>query len=212
LKEQIDVTLSASEVHALKKAPAVDGVLPLFHVRWSPRSFTDREVSPSLLHKVFEAARWAASSFNEQPWRFLLGRRGDSAYQKIFESLGEYNQKWAKTAPVLILGAAKTKFSHNGAENRVALYDLGAAASYMALQAAALGLATHQMAGFDAQKAKKLLGIPEEYIMGAAITLGYQGEPTALDDETLIEREITARTRKPLGEFVFKEWGESAGL
>jgi nitroreductase len=210
LKERIDVTLSASEVHALKKAPAVEGVLPLFHERWSPRSFTDREVSAALLAKVFEAARWAASSFNEQPWRFLLGRRGDSAYNKIFESLGEFNQKWARTAPVLILGAARTKFSHNDAENRVALYDLGAAASYMTLQAAALGLATHQMAGFDPEKAKKLFGIPEEYIMGAAIALGYQGEPAALGDETLIEREIAARTRKPLGEFVFKEWGEPA--
>jgi nitroreductase len=206
------VTLSAGAVHALKKAPAVDGVLPLFHERWSPRSFTEREVTPSLLAKVFEAARWAASSYNEQPWRFLVGRKGDSAYQKIFESLGEYNQKWAKTAPVLILGAARTKFSHNGADNRVALYDLGAAASYMTLQAAALGLATHQMAGFDPEKAKKLFGIPEEYIMGAAIALGYQGEPAALGDETLIEREIAARARKPLTEFVFKEWGEAAAL
>jgi nitroreductase len=196
----------------MKKAPAVEGVLPLFHVRWSPRSFTDREVSPALLHKVFEAARWAASSFNEQPWRFLLGRRGDSAYKKIFESLGEYNQKWAQTAPVLILNAAKTKFSHNGAENRNALYDLGAAASYMTLQAAALGLATHQMAGFDTEKAKKLFGIPDEYVMGAAIALGYQGEPAALGDDTMIEREIAARTRKPLSEIVFKEWGEPAGL
>ncbi len=206
------MTLSASEVHALKKAPAVDGVVPLFHERWSPRSFTDREVTPSLLAKVFDAARWAASSYNDQPWRFLVGRKGDSAYRKIFESLGEFNQKWAKTAPVLILGAAKTKFSHNGADNRHALYDLGAAASYMTLQAAALGLAAHQMAGFDAEKAKKLFGIPEEYVMGAAIALGYQGEPAALGDQTLIEREIAARVRKPLSEFVFKEWGEAAAL
>jgi len=206
------MTLNAREVHALKKAPAVEGVLPLFHVRWSPRSFDDREVSPSSLAKVFEAARWAASSFNEQPWRFLMGFRGDSAYKKIFESLGEYNQKWARTAPVLILGAAKTKFSHNGTDNRNALYDLGAAASYMTLQAAALGLATHQMAGFDAEKAKKLFGIPDEYVMGAAIALGYQGEPAALEDETLIQRESAPRARKPLGEFVFKEWGEPAKL
>jgi len=206
------VTLSAREVHALKKAPAVEGVLPLFHERWSPRSFTDREVSAETLGKVFEAARWAASSFNEQPWRFLVGRRGDSAYQKIFGSLGEFNQKWARTAPVLILGAAKTKFSHSGADNRHALYDLGAAASYMTLQAAALGLATHQMAGFDPEAARKAFGIPEEYALGSVIALGYQGEPAALGDETLIEREIAARTRKPLGEFVFKEWGEKSGL
>ena len=206
------MTLSAGEVHALKKAPKVEGVLPVFHERWSLRSFTEREVSVETLKKVFEAARWAASSNNEQPWRFLMGRRGDSAYKKIFESLAEFNQKWAKTAPVLILGAANTKFSHNGAENRVALYDLGAAASYMTLQAAALGLAAHQMAGFDTEKAKKLFGIPEEYVIGAVIALGYQGEPAALGDETLIERETTARTRKPLSEIVFKEWGKAARI
>jgi len=206
------VTLSASEVHALKKAPAVEGVLPVFHERWSPRSFTDREVSAALLAKVFEAARWAASSFNEQPWRFLVGRKRDSAYQKIFASLGDFNQKWAQTAPVLILGTAKTKFSHNGAENRHALYDLGAAASYLTLQAAALGLKAHQMAGFDPEAARKAFGIPEEYAIGSVIALGYQGEPAALGDETLIERETAARTRKPLSEIVFKEWGEAAGL
>jgi nitroreductase len=212
VKERIEVTLSASEVHALKKAPAVEGVLPVFHERWSPRSFTDREVSAALLAKVFEAARWAASSFNEQPWRFLVGRKRDSAYQKIFASLGDFNQKWAQTAPVLILGTAKTKFSHNGAENRHALYDLGAAASYLTLQAAALGLKAHQMAGFDPEAARKAFGIPEEYAIGSVIALGYQGEPAALGDETLIERETAARTRKPLSEIVFKEWGEAAGL
>ncbi len=206
------MSLTAQEVHQLKKAPPVEGVLPAFHERWSPRSFAAREVSPETLKKVFEAARWAASSFNEQPWRFLVGRRGDSAYKKIFASLGEFNQKWARTAPVLILGAAKTKFSHNDAENRHALYDLGAAASYMTLEAAALGLATHQMAGFDPEAARKAFGIPEEYALGSVIALGYQGEPAALGDQTLIERETAARARKPPGEFVFKEWGEPAKL
>ena len=206
------MTLSASEVHALKKAPAVEGVVPLIHERWSPRSFADREVSAAMLAKVFEAARWAPSSFNEQPWRFLVGRRGDSAYQKIFASLGEFNQKWAKTAPVLILGAARTKFSHNGAENRHALHDLGAAAALLTLQAAALGLATHQMAGFDPEAARKAFGIPEEYAIGSVMALGYQGEPAALGDEALIERETAARTRRPQGEFVFKAWGEAAEL
>jgi len=204
--------LTASEVSKLKKAPAVEGVLPLFHQRWSPRSFADREVSPALLQKVFEAARWAASSYNEQPWRFFLGRRGDETYAKIFESLGEFNQKWAQTAPVLILGVAKTRFSHSGAENRVALFDLGAASSYLTLQAAALGLATHQMAGFDPEKARKLFGIPAEYATGSVIALGYQGEPAALEDERLIQQETAARTRKPLGEIVLGEWGEAARL
>jgi len=201
---------SAKEANELKKAPEVDGVLALFHHRWSPRSFADREVRPELLKKVFEAARWAASSFNEQPWRFLAGRKGDETYKKIFESLGEFNQKWARTAPVLMLNAAHTKFTQSGKQNRVALYDLGAAASYMTLQAAALGLATHQMAGFDTEKAKKLFAIPEDYVMGAAIALGYQDEPEKLEDEGMIKQEVTPRSRKPLSEFVFKKWGEAA--
>lgn len=208
--EQAQANLSAQEVNQLKTAPEVEGVLPAFHRRWSPRAFDDREVPEELLRKVFEAARWAASSFNEQPWRFLVGRKGDSTYRKIFESLGEFNQKWAKTAPVLMLNAAHTRFSHNGSPNRVALYDLGAAASYMTLEAAALGLATHQMAGFDAEKAKKLFGIPEDYVMGAAIALGYQGDPQKLEDEGMRKQETSPRTRKPLGEFVFKDWGVGA--
>jgi nitroreductase len=206
------MTLSAMETHVLKKAPVVEGVIPEILERWSPRSFADREVSPALLHKVFEAVRWAASSHNEQPWRFLLGERGSTAYQKILDSLAEFNQRWAQTAPVLILGVAKTKFSRNGAENRVALYDLGAAASYLALQAAALGLATHQMAGFDPEAARKAFGIPAEYVFGAAIALGYQGEPAALTDEGMLMQETSPRTRKPLSEIVFSEWDEPAKL
>jgi nitroreductase len=206
------MTLSASEVHQLKQAPAVDGVLPIVLGRWSPRSFSEREVSQADLKRVFEAARWAASSYNEQPWRFFMGRRNSSTYKKIFSTLIEFNQSWAAAAPVLILGAASTKFAHNGSDNRVALYDLGAATSYLTLQAAALGLATHQMAGFDADAARKAFEIPESYVIGAVIALGYQGEPSALHDQQLNEREIAPRTRKPLGEFVLSAWDKPAEL
>ncbi len=206
------MTKSASETHELKKAPHVSGVLPIFHERWSPRSFADREVSRETLATVFEAARWAASSFNEQPWRFLVGTRGSETYLKIFEALVEFNRKWARTAPVLILGVARTTFSHNGTPNRHALYDLGAAASYMTLQAAALGVATHQMAGFDPEKARTLLGIPEDYVIGATIALGYQDEPAKLDDEGMIKQETTPRQRKPLRDFVFESWGKGMDL
>jgi len=206
------MTTSAVDLNAVKRAPAVEGVLPVFHERWSPRSYADREVSPDLLAKVFEAARWAASSRNEQPWRFLVGARGSSAYTKIFESLVEFNQNWARTAPVLILGVANTQFSHNGTENRVALFDLGAASSYLTLEAAALGLSTHQMAGFDTEKARTLFGIPAEYIFGSVIALGYRGEPEALKDEGLIKQETSPRTRKPLSEFALSAWGEGAKL
>jgi nitroreductase len=206
------MNLTASEVHKLKKAPPVEGVLPAIRERWSARSFDQREVSPKALTKVFEAARWAASSNNEQPWRFLVGRRGTETFNKIYESLGGFNRDWAGRAPVLILGVAHTRFSKTGAENRYALFDLGAATSYLTLQAAELGLTTHQMAGYDHETARQALGIPAEYELGTVIALGYQGEPAALGNATLIERETTARTRKPLDEIVFSEWGVTAGL
>jgi nitroreductase len=206
------MTLSAIEVHKLKQADPVDGILPIFHQRWSPRSFSDREVSLADLAKAFEAARWAASSYNEQPWRFLVGIRNSNTYKKIFDSLMPVNQAWAVHAPVLILGATKTTFSHNSTPNRVALYDLGAAASYLTLQAAALGLSTHQMAGFDTSVARRAFEIPEDFALGAVIALGYQGEPAALANEQQLAQEVATRTRKPLKEFVFSSWNSPANL
>jgi len=206
------MTISIKDLNKAKHAPKVDGVLPIFHTRWSPRSFSDREVSRADLAKVFEAARWAASSFNEQPWRFLVGTRNSLAYKKIFGSLMPVNQQWAVSAPVLILGATKTRFSHNDSPNRVALYDLGAAASYLTLQAAALGIATHQMAGFDPDAARKAFEIPDDYLPGAVIALGYQGEPAALPNEQFLAQEVAPRERKPLKDFVFSSWGTAENL
>jgi len=202
---------SIEELNRIKHAPEVDGVLPLFHSRWSPRSFSDREVSAADLEKVFEAARWAASSYNEQPWRFLVGTRGSDTYKKIFDALIPFNQLWAATAPVLILGVAKTTFSHNDTPNRVALYDLGAASSYLTLEAAALGLATHQMAGYDPEAARKAFGISDDYIFGAVIALGYQGEAAALTNEQMHAQEIAPRQRKPLKDFMLTSWGAPQG-
>src|SRR5437763_15838419 len=142
------MTLSASEVNQLKQAPAQDRILPAILHRWSPRSFADRDVSPADLKTIFEAVRWAASSYNEQPWRFFVGTRGSETYQKILTSLGEFNQAWARSAPVLILNVTRTRFSHNESPNPVALYDVGAAAATLCYQANALGLFTHQLAGF----------------------------------------------------------------
>jgi len=206
------MALSAVEVNQLKQAPAVEGVLPVVLARWSARAFADREVSTADLRRVFEAARWAASSFNEQPWRFLVGTRNSLTYKKIFSTLIGFNQSWAAAAPVLILGVASTKFAHNGTDNRNALYDLGAAASYLTLQAAALGLTSHQMAGYDQAAARQVLEIPESYALGAVIALGYQGEPSALGNEQLIAMETAARERKPLSEFVLSAWGMPAEL
>jgi len=206
------MTLSAHEVNTLKQAPAAEGVLPAVLNRWSPRSFAERDVSAEDLKKVFEAARWAASSYNEQPWRYLVGTRGSETYKKIFSTLIGFNQGWAGTAPVLILGVASTKFTHNGAPNGYGLYDLGAASSYLTLQASELGLKTHQMAGFDQAAARKAFESPEDYALGAVIALGYQGEPAALGHEQMISMEIAPRERKPLSEFVLSGWGEPAEL
>jgi len=141
-----------------------------------------------------------------------VGQRPDETYKKIFEALNEFNRKWAWRAPVLILGTTKTRFSRDGRDNRVALFDLGAASSYLTLEAAALGLATHQMEGFDTEKVRVSLGIPPDYIMGSTIALGYLGEPAALEDEKLIQREIAPRTRKALGEIALGAWDQPAEI
>ena len=206
------MTLSATEAHKRKQAPAHDRILPVILHRWSPRSFADRDVSPADLKTIFEAVRWTPSSFNEQPWRYFVGTRGSETYQKIFESLGEPNKLWARSAPVLTLNAAKTTFSHNSSPNPVALYDLGASGATLVYQAAALGLFTHQMAGYNRDVARKLFNLPEDYIFGAAMALGYQGEPSALPNEHYISQEIAPRQRKPLSEFVLSDWGVPARL
>jgi nitroreductase len=206
------MTLSASEVNQLKHAPAVEGVLPVIHQRWSPRSFAEREVSAADLAKVFEAARWAPSSNNEQPWRYLVGVRNSDTHSKIAATLAGFNKVWAPNAPVLILGTASSRFSRNGRPNGYALYDLGAATVLITLQAAALGLATHQMGGFDHDAIRQALAIPEDYVLGSVMALGYLGEPAELGDEHLIASEVAPRSRKPVSEIVFSAWGEPAQL
>jgi nitroreductase len=206
------MTLSALEVDQLKHAPSVEGVLPVVHHRWSARAFAGRDVSPETLKKLFEAARWAPSSSNEQPWRYLVGVRGTATHESLVKSLMGFNQAWAPKAPVLILGLALKNFSANGNPNAYALYDLGAATMLITLQAAEMGLTTHQMGGFERKIAQELLGIPEEYDFGSLMALGYQADPASLENEQLIAREVAPRSRKPLSEFVFTAWGEPAGF
>lgn len=206
------MTLSAIEVDQLKHAQADEEVLPVRRRRWSPRAFSDRPVSPADLRKIFEAARWAPSSYNEQPWRFIVGLQGSDTYKKILGSMAEFNQMWAGKAPALILGIAKRNFSHNNTPNGFNVFDLGAASGFITLQAAELGLATHQMAGYDKEKARQAFGIPEDYDLGSIVALGYQGEPSALKHEMMLKQETAPRTRKPLSEIVLSAWGESAHL
>ena len=199
------------DLDEVKAGPAESGVLDIILKRWSPRSYAEKPVPSSDLVKIFTAAAWAASSNNEQPWRFLVGKKGDATYAKILDSLVPFNQAWAKTAPVLILSVAKKLFTKNGTPNGYALHDTGAASANVSLQATALGLHTHGMGGVDKAKARELFEIPEAFEVGAAWTLGYLGEPEALP-ESYQEMEKAARTRNPLNEFVFAEWEKPAEL
>jgi len=202
---------TTKDVENLKHAPAIPGVIEEILRRWSPRAFSDKPVAAEDLKKIFEAAHWAASSYNEQPWRFVVGRKGDEAYKKIFDSLAEFNQKWAKSAPVLILSAGKKTFSHNGSPNYYGLHDTGAATAYLTLQTSALGMHAHSMGGFDKEKARAAFGIPEDYAIGAVTALGYFGDPDALPDH-FKQQEMSPRSRKPLREIVFAEWEKPASF
>lgn len=191
------------ETRQAKIADAPAGVHPLIRSRWSPRSFSSREVSAEDLRTIFEAARWAASSYNEQPWRFLVATKADpAAYQKILGLLVQFNQQWASTAPVLIVTEAKKTFSRDGSPNRYALHDAGAALAHLMLQATALGLHAHGMAGFDHERARQVLGIPDDYEVGAAVALGYLDAPEKLP-EHFREGEVSPRQRKQLDQIVF---------
>jgi nitroreductase len=201
----------SEDLEAIKHAPAETGVEELILKRWSPRSFADKPVSSADLTKLFTAASWAASSSNEQPWRFLVGKKGDPTYEKIFSSLVELNQAWAGSAPVLILSVGKKTFTRNGQPNGWALHDTGAASANLALQATALGLHTHGMAGYSKEKVQASFNLPGDYEPGAVWAVGYLGDPSVLP-ERLQAMEKAPRERKPLSEFVFAEWEKPADL
>jgi nitroreductase len=202
---------TSETIEQLKHAPETTGVEDLIRRRWSPRIFSDQEVPSEELTRLFEAARWAASSSNEQPWRFIVGRRGDETYKKIFDSLVEFNQMWVKTAPVLMVSIAKKTFTSNGSPNRYAMHDVGAASATLALQATADGLHIHSMGGFDQEQVRASFAIPSDYEIGAAIALGYFGNPDDLH-ERMRKNEVAPRERKPLEALVFSEWEKPAKL
>lgn len=191
-----------------KPAPTQFPIHELLAKRWSPRAYDERPVEPEKLASLFEAARWAPSSNNEQPWRFIVAeKREESQWNRLFACLVEGNRKWSQRVPVLILSLASLNFEDEGMPNRHALHDTGLAVENLALQAATLGLAAHQMAGFDAEKARIDLKIPAGYEPVAIIAIGYPGDPNALADH-LKQREVAPRTRRPIAQFVFSgEWG-----
>ncbi len=184
----------------------------LLRQRWSPRAFDDRPIEPEKLRSLFEAARWAPSSNNGQPWRFLVAtKENKTEYDRLFNCLVEGNQKSAYRAPVLMLSVAQLQFE-DGSPNRHALHDTGMAAENLVVQATALGLVAHQMAGFDVEKARADLKIPSGYEPVAIIAVGYPGDPALLSDG-LRAREAQQRVRKPLTEFVYSAtWEQPSPL
>jgi nitroreductase len=180
-------------------------ILPQLTQRRSPRAYTAQPVPAEALQQLFTAAGSAASCFGEQPWRYLVGNKEThpEAFDKILNTLGEFNQVWVKNAPVLVVSLAKTTFSHDSNSNRYALHDVGQASATLAVQAVELGLQIHQMAGFSQDAVRASFNIPAEYDVVAVFTIGYPGDLDKLPD-ALREREQAPRVRKPLTEYVFE--------
>jgi nitroreductase len=178
--------------------------------RKSAMAYDDRIVPAPILRQVFEAARWAPSSFNEQPWRFVVGTRDDpESHQRVASCLSQGNA-WAREAPVLIVGLASTSLSRNGRPNAYHAHDLGLALENLLIQATALGLASHPMGGFDKDRAAKVLRVPENYRPVTMVAIGYPGDPAMLSPKDR-ERELGPRQRKSLDDLVFAgRFGEPA--
>jgi nitroreductase len=185
----------------------------LLRRRRSPRAFSDRPVEQEKLGSLFEAARWAPSSFNEQPWSFVVAtKQNATAYDRLLSVLTDKNKLWAHQAPVLMLSVAKSAFDDDKEPNRHAFHDVGQAIADLTVQATALGLAVHQMAGFHVEKARELLAIPAGHDPVAMVAIGYPGDPNVLPD-ALRHRELAPRQRKPLTDFVFTDrWGQASPL
>ncbi len=174
---------------------------PIITNRWSGRAYNDEVVAKETLMSLFEAARWSASAFNEQPWRFIVGVKGDKNYRKIFDVLGEFNQKWAKDAQVLVQVIAKKQFSQNDKDNIHCWYDTGQAMANLSIQATKLNLNVHQMAGFDRIRAQDEIVKDENFDPVCVAAIGYRGNADQLP-EGLKEREYAQQERKPLDEIV----------
>lgn len=188
-----------------KPAITQQAIHELLANRWSGRAYdADQSVSKEQVVSLLEAARWAPSCFGDQPWRYVVCNKADNlqAWQAAFDCLVPGNQGWAVNAPVLLLICADTLFGHNDKPNKWAAYDTGAATENLCLQATALGLMAHQMGGFDADKARATFNVPERYQILAMVTVGYQASVDSLSGEVK-ERELAARSRKPLEELFF---------
>jgi nitroreductase len=195
-----------------KPADAQHPIHDLLARRWSPRAFADKPVAPDVLRSLWEAARWAPSSANEQPWSFLVATRDDPReFERMLGCLVEGNQVWAKQAPVLMISVA-AKLDRDNDPNPHAWHDVGQAVADLSVQATAMGLFVHQMAGIVPDKIREFYQMPGTHEPVTGIALGYPGTPEQLPDK-LRQRELAPRTRKAIGEFVFSgRWGQKSSL
>jgi nitroreductase len=188
--------------------------LDLFAERWSPRAFADRPVEPEKIRRMLEAARWTMSSYNEQPWRYVVASRHEDpeAYERLLGCLNEGNQEWAQNAPVLMMSFYKETFSENDQPNRCAPHDVGAASAALTVQATAMDLYVHQMAGIQKDVARETYDVPDDFEPMAGLAVGYLGNPDMLD-EGKRTAETSPRSRTSLDAFVFGDgWGDSASF
>lgn len=200
-------------MNAIKQAAPDHPIHDLLARRWSPYAFADRPVPDDELRSLFEAARWSASSYNEQPWAYLVATKQNPAeFERLLSCLVEGNQVWAKAAPVLALGCTHLHFALNGQPNAAAMHDLGLASASLTFEATARGLFVHQMIGIVPERARELYHIPDGVRPLTGLAIGYAGEANALP-EKLRERDLAQRPRKPLAQFVFGgAWGTAASF
>ncbi len=181
--------------------------------RWSPYSFADRPVPAADLSSLFEAARWAASSYNEQPWSYMVAvRQTPAEFERLLSCLDPANQAWAKAAPVLVLGVVNLRFAQNHKENRAAVHDLGLASANLVMEATSRGLSVHQMIGILPYRARELYQIPEHSEAWTAMAIGYRANDAELP-AGLRGRDLAPRQRKPISQFVFTgSWGQPSSV
>lgn len=183
------------------KAPSLDfDIHPLLQKRWSPLSFSEESISKEQIQELFEAARWAASANNEQPWRYLYALRGTAGFDRVWEGLLPGNQVWANSAAALVVSLYRKNFQRNNQSNPWAMHDVGMANAQLVLQATHRDIYTHMMAGFDRDKLTQTLGLDEETEIMAVLALGYLGEDTNLPDKYRA-RERSKRQRLSIHEF-----------
>jgi nitroreductase len=192
--------MNAKDVLKLRKPG--HGVDPIFPSRWSPRAMSGEAISEGELMKLFEAARWAPSAYNAQPWRFIYARRDTKHWDGLFNLMGDFNKSWTRDAAALVVMISRKTFEYNGRPSVTHSFDAGSAWMSLALQGSIMGLVVHGMEGFDYDRARKDLGVPDDFQVEAMAAIGKPGDPKNLPHE-IRERESPSG-RKTISEVAFE--------